>query len=252
MKAIIFAIVLGGVLGSAALWWVLEFPEKHATLVQQLLIFEWGAPSLPPPLVELNPSAVADSEWEGVKKDAKAVGQEAPSLEKEKTPSPLKKTHYAVQVARCLDKICVADFQKLLNYAGFSSNVKTILEATPVFEVVSRASFTAHQSSQWLQQINASYRPTGTAFRKNFDSRYWISLGLYPDQHTAQQVQADVNFQLAGQLVFDVNPTQQKILYHLVRSGNFARKEQAVALQKRLRSQLEQTQGIWIVTEPNL
>lgn len=247
LKAKIFAILVGVLLGSGALWVVFEFPEKHTALVQQLMM-ELGQESLPPAL-ELDPSLnfPAPEPQEVIVEE---LLQETLVPETE-PPSKIKKHRYVVQVARCLDQICVEDFQRLLKYAGFSSNVKTILEATPVFEVASSPIFTARKATRWVQKLNDSYRKTGTAFREH-GTRYLISLGLYPDQRTARQVQADANFQLAGELVFYVNPAQQKILYYLVRTGNFERKEQAAALQKRLKSQLERSKGIWVVKEPNL
>lgn len=239
---------MGVLLGSGALWVVLEFPEKHAALVQQLMT-EFGQE--PSPALELDPSLNFPAPEPQEIMVEELLQETFPPETEQKPPSTIKKNRYVVQVARCLDQICVEDIRRLLKYAGFSSNVKTTLEATPVFEVVSSPIVTAHKATRWIQKLNANYRSTGTAFRKN-NTHYLISLGIYPDRRTAQQVQADVNFQLAGQLVFYVNPVQQKILYYLVRTGNFERKEQAAALQKRLKSQLERSKGIWIVKEPNL
>ena len=236
------AIVIGGILGGGALWLINVLEEDEEPTIADL------QEDAPPALAD---TSIAELAMLGdtMVPELDARPMELPEPVEAPSPPPrIKKYKYWVQVARCLDQECVEDYRLLLKQYGLRSNVVTKVENTPIFEIVSKLPFSPHKATQWVKRINGSYHVTGEAFRQREGEQYRISMGLFPDRKTANHVLASMNLKFAGQLQFEVKLIRQKTLYYLIRTRSFDSKDQAMAIQDRLKGQEEQFNHVWIIT----
>ena len=162
-------------------------------------------------------------------------------------PKPKPKTRYYVQVANCIHKECVEDYQFLLKRFGYASKVKSTTESTPMTEIVTANPLREEDAAQLVEQINKERRLVGVAYRKATKRGYVVSLGLYPDLGKANRVKTYLNQAYGRGIVFEAQRADQKIRYKKIRAGGFASRKEAEALKRLLTQKDKRFEGTFVV-----
>lgn len=247
----VIAALVGSSLGLGALWWVLSYRPADLQYLSELTdLFPSSetSESLSPDdeFVEVLPEPPLFSESLAPEEGGEGQESEATPAEPETiiappetvappvVKKPVKKMRYFVEVARCIDKECVEDYQFLLKRYGIRASVVSIVETTPAFEVISQRTFQDRQATQWVREVNHRHQWSGQAFRKASKDQFLISLGLFPQKEKALHTQNSLNQTFRGELGFQVQKTQQKTRYHQIRTRQFNSKDRALDLHQRL------------------
>lgn len=249
---LVASILIGSSLGGVALWWFFIYRPADlqyvADLIPQLSEEQSSDESddsmsmaLEDTLEGLQLDELSPSDPTTVMRPLPPEPSEAMEVPEEEKPAiapppvkPKPKLRYWVQVARCIDQECIEDYRFLLKRYGIRASVVAVVERTPVHEVVSSNTFTDHQASQWVRQINHRHQWSGQAYRKADGGQFRISMGTFPVQETAEHVQNRLNHQFLGELKFEMNKTTQRTRYHQVRTQSFNSKTKALSLHEKL------------------
>ena len=162
-------------------------------------------------------------------------------------PKPKSKTRYYVQVANCIHKECVEDYQFLLKRFGYASKVEPATENAPMTEIATANTLREEDASQLVEHINKKSRLVGVAYRKATKQGYVVSLGLYPDLDKANRVKTYLNQAYGSNIVFEAQRADQKIRYKKIRAGGFTSKKEAEALRRLLIQKDKRFEGTFVV-----
>ena len=162
-------------------------------------------------------------------------------------PKPKSKTRYYVQVANCIHKECVEDYQFLLKRFGYASKVEPATENAPMTEIATANTLREEDAAQLVEHINKKSRLVGVAYRKATKQGYVVSLGLYPDLDKANRVKTYLNQAYGSNIVFEAQRADQKIRYKKIRAGGFTSKKEAEALRRLLIQKDKRFEGTFVV-----
>ena len=162
-------------------------------------------------------------------------------------PKPKSKTRYCVQVANCIHKECVEDYQFLLKRFGYASKVEPATENAPMTEIATANTLREEDAAQLVEHINKKSRLVGVAYRKATKQGYVVSLGLYPDLDKANRVKTYLNQAYGSNIVFEAQRADQKIRYKKIRAGGFTSKKEAEALRRLLIQKDKRFEGTFVV-----
>ena len=162
-------------------------------------------------------------------------------------PKSKPKIRYYVQVANCIHKECVEDYQFLLKRFGYASKVEPATENAPMTEIATANTLREEDASQLVEHINKKSRLVGVAYRKATKRGYVVSLGLYPDLDKANRVKTYLNQAYGSNIVFEAQRADQKIRYKKIRAGGFASKKEAEALKRLLIQKDKRFEGTFVV-----
>jgi hypothetical protein len=235
IPALISAVV-GMVLGAitVVLLMLLNAPDEPPIPEQVVL----EAP-MPEPIILATPFAEPEFESE-------PVFEPEPAQPKPKS-KPKPKIRYYVQVANCIHKECVEDYQFLLKRFGYASKVEPAMENAPMTEITTANTLREEDAAQLVEHINKKSRLVGVAYRKATKRGYVVSLGLYPDLDKANRVKTYLNQAYGSNIVFEAQRADQKIRYKKIRAGGFASKKEAEALKRLLIQKDKRFEGTFVV-----
>jgi hypothetical protein len=235
IPALISAVV-GMVLGAitVVLLMLLNAPDEPPIPEQVVL----EAP-MPEPIISVTPLAEPEFEPE-------PVFEPEPAQPKPKS-KPKPKIRYYVQVATCIHKECVEDYQFLLKRFGYASKVEPAMENAPMTEITTANTLREEDAAQLVEHINKKSRLVGVAYRKATKRGYVVSLGLYPDLDKANRVKTYLNQAYGSNIVFEAQRADQKIRYKKIRAGGFASKKEAEALKRLLIQKDKRFEGTFVV-----
>ena len=235
IPALISAVV-GMVLGAitVVLLMLLNAPDEPPIPEQVVL----EAP-MPEPIILATPLAEPEFEPE-------PVFEPEPAQPKPKS-KPKPKIRYYVQVANCIHKECVEDYQFLLKRFGYASKVEPATENAPMTEITTANTLREEDAAQLVEHINKKSRLVGVAYRKATKRGYVVSLGLYPDLDKANRVKTYLNQAYGSNIVFEAQRADQKIRYKKIRAGGFASKKEAEALKRLLIQKDKRFEGTFVV-----
>ncbi len=233
IPALISAVV-GMVLGAitVVLLMLLNAPDEPPIPEQVVL----EAP-MPEPIILATPLAEPEFEPE-------PVFEPEPAQPK---PKSKPKIRYYVQVANCIHKECVEDYQFLLKRFGYASKVEPATENAPMTEITTANTLREEDAAQLVEHINKKSRLVGVAYRKATKRGYVVSLGLYPDLDKANRVKTYLNQAYGSNIVFEAQRADQKIRYKKIRAGGFASKKEAEALKRLLIQKDKRFEGTFVV-----
>jgi len=233
IPALISAVV-GMVLGAitVVLLMLLNAPDEPPIPEQVVL----EAP-MPEPIISVTPLAEPEFEPE-------PVFEPEPAQPK---PKSKPKIRYYVQVANCIHKECVEDYQFLLKRFGYASKVEPAMENAPMTEITTANTLREEDAAQLVEHINKKSRLVGVAYRKATKRGYVVSLGLYPDLDKANRVKTYLNQAYGSNIVFEAQRADQKIRYKKIRAGGFASKKEAEALKRLLIQKDKRFEGTFVV-----
>ena len=233
IPALISAVV-GMVLGAitVVLLMLLNAPDEPPIPEQVVL----EAP-MPEPIILATPLAEPEFEPE-------PVFEPEPAQPK---PKSKPKIRYYVQVANCIHKECVEDYQFLLKRFGYASKVEPAMENAPMTEITTANTLREEDAAQLVEHINKKSRLVGVAYRKATKRGYVVSLGLYPDLDKANRVKTYLNQAYGSNIVFEAQRADQKIRYKKIRAGGFASKKEAEALKRLLIQKDKRFEGTFVV-----
>lgn len=147
---------------------------------------------------------------------------------------PPTKTHYTVRFGECLQRECLSQYRRLLGSLGQQVSVVRYSKRVPMWEVVTRATFDAHQASRLADSINKRNPLSGNAHRQQVAGGYRISMGTFPSQGTAEHVLHRMNQLYRAEVVFHTRKTSYPVRYMGVQVGNFTGRQEAYRLRDRL------------------
>ena len=233
IPALISAVV-GMVLGAitVVLLMLLNAPDEPPIPEQVVL----EAP-MPEPIILATPLAEPEFEPE-------PVFEPEPAQPK---PKSKPKIRYYVQVANCIHKECVEDYQFLLKRFGYASKVEPAMENAPMTEITTANTLREEDAAQLVEHINKKSRLVGVAYRKATKRGYVVSLGLYPDLDKANRVKTYLNQAYGSNIVFEAQRADQKLRYKKIRAGGFASKKEAEALKRLLIQKDKRFEGTFVV-----
>ena len=194
---------------------------------------------MPEPIILATPFAEPEFESE-------PVFEPEPAQPKPKS-KPKPKIRYYVQVANCIHKECVEDYQFLLKRFGYASKVEPAMENAPMTEITTANTLREEDAAQLVEHINKKSRLVGVAYRKATKRGYVVSLGLYPDLDKANRVKTYLNQAYGSNIVFEAQRADQKIRYKKIRAGGFASKKEAEALKRLLIQKDKRFEGTFVV-----
>jgi len=230
----IIAAVVGMVLGAitVVLLMLLNTPDEPPIPEQVVLEAPILEPMLPAaPVAEPAPEPTFEPE---------------PAPPKPK-PKPKPRKRYFVQVANCIHKECVEDYQFLLKRFGYAAKVESATESTPMTEIVTANTLREEDAAQLVEHINKESRLVGVAYRKATKRGYVVSLGLYPDLDKANRVKTYLNQAYGSNVIFEAQRADQKIRYKKIRAGGFSSKKEAEALKRLLIQKDKRFEGTFVV-----
>ncbi len=149
----------------------------------------------------------------------------------------VKYPRFMVQIASCVSKDCVEDYQLLLKRVRPESQVRVVpfTVSRPITEVRSRETFGEEQTARLIRQINQTGSAT-RAFRVNENEGFRISLGQFPKVEQAARVAVQINGEMRGVVFFEPRATEQKLQYYRVQVAGSNQRLEAQELQEWLRS----------------
>ena len=160
---------------------------------------------------------------------------------------------YLVQLASCITKNCVLDFQKIMKrlYPQLPVRVVPYTSRRTIIEVVSREAFTLEDGNRLVEQLNKGNQINSKAYLESVRSQFQLVLGQIPKGQIPEELVKKMNNLFSGEVSFIKKSTEQTTNYFRVQVPAFDDRKKSVALQKELQKADKQMLSAFLVPNPN-
>ena len=160
---------------------------------------------------------------------------------------------YLVQLASCITKNCVLDFQKIMKrlYPQLPVRVVPYTSRRTIIEVVSREAFTLEDGNRLVEQLNKGNQINSKAYLESVRSQFQLVLGQIPKGQIPEELVKKMNNLFSGEVSFIKKSTEQTTNYFRVQVPAFDDRKKSVALQKELQKANKQMSSAFLVPNPN-